>query len=64
MNKILELREKRKESQEEFARFLGVTQTAVSYWEQGKRTPPIKTLHKIAEKCNVSIAYLLGETAD
>jgi len=49
-------------SQQELSRMLGVSRSAVSSWEIGNNEPEMKTLRKIAEVLNVSVAYLLGET--
>jgi transcriptional regulator with XRE-family HTH domain len=62
LKNLLVLREQiRRESQYEFAKFLGVAQATIHHWETGKRTPSIKMLQNIAAKCNVSISFLLDE---
>lgn len=64
-DKIKELRKAAKYSQEELAKRLNVHQTAVSQWEQGRTTPDLDTVKKLANIFNVSTDYLLdnnGET--
>jgi Zn-dependent peptidase ImmA (M78 family)/DNA-binding XRE family transcriptional regulator len=50
-------------SQTELATHLGVTQTAVSYWEAGRRLPGIDQLMKAAAFLDAPIADLLPETS-
>lgn len=47
-------------SQEEFARFCGISRPTVSFYENGARIPDAMILRQIAEKCNVSIDWLIG----
>lgn len=49
-------------SQEELAKIINVHQTAVSQWEQGRTTPDIETIKKLASLFNVSVDYLLGRS--
>ncbi len=49
-----------RQSQEEFARFLGISRPTVSYYENGTRVPDALILRQIAEKCNVSADWLIG----
>ena len=46
-------------TQEDLGDKLGVTQTAVSYWEGGKRDPGVSDLLRIAEACGVPASSLL-----
>ena len=57
-------RQSKSMAQKEIAAFLGVTQTAVSDWESGKRKPDYETLVKLANFFNTSTDYLLGLTDD
>jgi DNA-binding XRE family transcriptional regulator len=50
-------------TQEALAEVLGCTQTAVSYWEAGKRDPGVQDLLRIAEALSVPAASLLTDTA-
>jgi transcriptional regulator with XRE-family HTH domain len=50
-------------TQEALAEVLGCTQTAVSYWEAGKRDPGVQDLLRIAEALSVPAASLLPDTA-
>ena len=46
-------------SQEKLALEIGVFQSTVSAWEQGKSTPQPKNLKRISEALNCSVADLL-----
>ena len=59
MNRIKELRLKNKISQTKLAKALNVHQTAVSQWEQGRTSPDMETLPKIADFFGVSTDYIL-----
>jgi len=59
-NRIKELRQSRKITQVELAKYLNVSQGTLSFWEQEKYEPDTKSLKKLAEYFGVSIDYLLG----
>lgn len=48
-------------TQKEFAEKIGTSQSAVNYWENGKRLPRMEQLFKIAEFMGISVAELAGE---
>ncbi|MEN6349540.1 MAG: helix-turn-helix transcriptional regulator [Syntrophomonas sp.] len=54
------LRTKRKLSQADLARILGVSRSAISSYENGTRKPDQDTLIGIASCFQVSVDYLLG----
>lgn len=56
--RLYELRGNR--SQEEFAKFLGISRPSLGSYENGNRVPNAQILKKISEKCGVSTDYLLG----
>jgi len=58
--RIREARERAGLTQQELADILGVTQTAVSYWESAKRDPGVADLPRIANALDVSASSLLG----
>ena len=60
MNRIKELRIAKKIKQVDFCKQIGVTQGALSGWENEKYEPDIKAIHKMAEIFEVTIDYLLG----
>ena len=62
MFRLKEVRKEHKKSQEELAKLLGVTQAALSGWENEKYEIDNKSLIKCAEILNVSVDYLLGLT--
>lgn len=58
--KIKELREERKLTQKELAKFLNIRNTTISAWEQNIAEPPYETLKKLCLLFDVSSDYLLG----
>lgn len=60
MNRIKLLRKEHGDLQIDLADFLGVTSSALSYWESGKHKIPRDFLFKIADRYGVSIDYILG----
>lgn len=63
-NRLKELRMEKGLTQENIAKGLGVTQQAISLYEQGRRELKLKTLKKIANFFNVSVPYLQGFVDD
>lgn len=61
MNKIKELRERKKIGQRELAEKIGTTQQAISLYERGDRQPKLATWKKLAEFFDVPVSYLRGE---
>lgn len=62
MNRIKELRKKGNIKQTELCQTLGITQGALSGWENERYEPDIKSLKKMTDIFNVSMDYLLGRT--
>ena len=60
MLRLKELREKRRLNQEGLAMKLCVSQSTISAYEVGERTPDLETLINIANFFSVSIDYLVG----
>ena len=60
MLRLKELREKRRLNQEGLAIKLNVSQSTVSAYEVGERTPDLETLIHIAQFFHVSLDYLVG----
>ena len=60
MQTIKNMRERLEITQTELAKRLGVTQGAVSQWENGTTNPGIELLPKLAEILNCSVDELLG----
>jgi transcriptional regulator with XRE-family HTH domain len=61
-DRMTELMEKRNLTQKELSEKAGVTQSAMSYYSRGDRTPRSDVLSRIAEALNTSTDYLLGNT--
>lgn len=59
-NRLVNLRKKKGETQEQTAKNLGLTRSAYSQYEIGTRKPDPETLVKIAEYFDESTDYLLG----
>lgn len=62
MNKIKELRELNKETQEELGKLLNVSKATISKYENGSVDVSNDTLIKLANHFNVTTDYLLGRT--
>ena len=61
-DRLKELRQGRKLTQEEFSKLTGISRSAIGMYESGKREPNFKTLELIADFFNVDMDYLLGKT--
>lgn len=59
--RIKGLRERNGYTQAEFGKLLGLSDKAVSTWENDIKVPRMNTLQKIADIFNVSTSYLVGE---
>ena len=55
------MRIKRQMSQEDLAGLMGVNQTTVSLWEQGKSSPSLLKLKRLAEILNCTVNDLIEE---
>ena len=60
-NKLYEIRKESNLSQSEFASALGLTNKAISKWENGQALPSLEQIIKISNLFNVSIDSLLKE---
>lgn len=60
-NRLKELRLASELTQEEFGEKVGVSKSAVSMWERGKRYPDVPKFEEIADYFNVEMAYLIGK---
>jgi repressor LexA len=60
--RLTKLREGKGWSQADLAEQLGVSQSTVSFYESGKKSPGYATLEKITRLFGVSTDYLLGRT--
>lgn len=60
MNRLKQIRKAKGLTQKEVAIFLGVTPTALSYYENGKRSPKPETWKKLADFYGVSVPFLKG----
>ena len=60
MLRLKELREQRRLNQEGLAMELNVSQSTISAYEIGERTPDLETLISIANFFSVSLDYITG----
>lgn len=69
MNNVIgkSIKEKRLEhgySQQKIAQLIGVTHTAISYWENGVNIPNVIDIWKLADVLHMSIDELVGRDFD
>ena len=62
MNRIKILRLVNNKTQKDIADYLGLTESAIAYYEKGKRTPKPETWQALADYFDVSVPYLRGAT--
>lgn len=62
MNRIKILRLVNNKTQKDIADYLGLTKSAIAYYEKGKRTPKPETWRALADYFDVSVPYLRGAT--
>ncbi len=60
--RLRQIRKERGMSQEEFAEVLGTSKQILSRYELEQRSPRIEVVRKYAERLQVSVDYLLGDT--
>lgn len=60
LNRIKELRQKEKLTQEELANKIGVTKRTIIAWEKGERQIKQDKAQQLADHFGVSVGYLLG----
>lgn len=60
MERIKELRKEKKITMKQLGDIIGVAESTISLYENGKRQPDNDILLKLAEYFNVSVDYLLG----
>ena len=58
--RLKELRTEKNLSQQELAKEVGLTHTAIGLWELNKRTPNLDAVIKLAKFFKVSLDYLAG----
>lgn len=59
-DRLKSLRTRRKITQSDFAKVIGVARTTYAMYEQGQREPDYATLQKIADYYEVSLDFLVG----
>lgn len=60
--RIKELRQERGYTDKQLADLLGISESTVSMWETGQRSPTKDRMYQIAELFDVSFDYLTGKT--
>lgn len=61
-NRIAQLRDEKRWTQEQTAAKLGISRAALSHYEKNRREPDSETLTKFADLYQVSIDYLVGRS--
>lgn len=61
-DRLKKLRKEKDLYQKDVAKDIGLTASAIGFYEQGKRKPDNDTLQKLADYYDVSTDYLLGRT--
>ena len=64
MNRLKELRQEKKLTQQELADEIGVTKRTYIYWEKGERQIKPEKAQQLADYLGVSVGYLLGYIDD
>ena len=59
--KIYKIRNEMGLTQKEFAKIAGVSQSAINFWENGKRQPRLEQLNKLASALNIPISTFIDE---
>ena len=59
MKPLKEIRKKKNLNQQKIALDLSISREAISYYENGKRSPSVETLVLLSNYFNVSIDYLI-----
>ncbi|MFI8709909.1 helix-turn-helix domain-containing protein [Bacillus sp. NPDC077411] len=60
--RVFELRKKKRLTQEQLGKEIGIGKQIISKYEKGTKTPSLETIEKLADFFSVSIDYLLGKT--
>lgn len=60
-DRLRQLRKERKLTQQDIASYLGITESAYGFYEQGRNEPSLSALRMLAKKFEVPIGYLTGE---
>lgn len=58
--RLKELRTEKKLSQDQLAKKVGLTHTAIGLWELGKRVPNLNAVIVLAKFFDVSLDYMAG----
>ena len=51
-------------NQADFGKLIGVSKVSICGYENGTRTPKLKTLRKLSDALNVDVNYLIGNDVD
>ena len=62
--RLKELRKLKKATQDDVAKYLGISRPAYTAYEAGKREPDDETKIKLANYFNVTVDYLLGGSSE
>lgn len=59
-NRIRELRKQRKITMKQLGEIVGLAESTISQYENGKRQPDNETVFRLSEYFDVTVGYLLG----
>lgn len=63
-DRLRQLRKQNNLTQQDVATFLGITESAYGYYEQGRNEPSLDRLKMLANKYDVSLSYISGDASD
>lgn len=61
-DRLKKLRQEKELTQDDFAKELNMSRSAIASYESGRNEPPYEVLRRIADFFNVTTDYLLGKT--
>jgi transcriptional regulator with XRE-family HTH domain len=61
-NRLKKLRQEQELTQDDFAKELNMSRSAIAAYESGRNEPPYEVLRKIADFFQVTTDYLIGKT--
>jgi transcriptional regulator with XRE-family HTH domain len=60
--RLKEVREARKMTQEELSNRVGITRASISAFENGLKFPSVQTVEQLSRELNIPMAYLQNDT--
>jgi transcriptional regulator with XRE-family HTH domain len=60
--RLRELRKSHKLTQKDVGDYLGISESAYGYYEQGRNEPSLETIKRLAQRYGVNSSYIIGDT--